>query len=196
MALDKSKLYTDFEKIFNVEKSPEVQSETHAAQLITDAIVKYLGDAKIGGLKAPGINPVGLAGGPLPDPAFGAVAGQPLSPVTPPNAMQSAMTAGWVASMMGNIADVKVWAAADAAMMAYVGATYTAFSIGGYMATGAAAPGPINIGSVMGDESEDSADIASKLSNHIHTFFTACIFTGAYMMGPFVGAGPHVAPLE
>ena len=57
MALNKSKLYSDFEKIFNVEKSPEVQSETHAAQLITDAIVKYLNDAKIGGLKAPGINP-------------------------------------------------------------------------------------------------------------------------------------------
>ena len=132
----------------------------------------------------------------MPDPAFGAVAGQPMSPVTPAKANQSAMKAGWTGSMMGNIADVKVWAAADAAMMAYVAATYTSFSIGGYMASGAAAPGPINIGSVMSDESENSADIANKLSNHIHTFFTGCIFTGTYMMGPFIGPGPHVAPLE
>jgi hypothetical protein len=108
------------------------------------------------------------------------------------------MMGGWVGAMMGNISDVKVWAAADAAMMGYVGATYTAFSIGGYMATGAAAPGPINLGSVMSDESEDSADIANKLSSHVHTFFTACIFTGAYLMGPFTGPPPqiHVAPLE
>jgi hypothetical protein len=192
--LDKSGLESDFEKIFNVEKSPEVQSESHCAQLVTDAIVKYLGDAKIAGPKAPGINPTGAAGGPLPDPAF---APTPMDPVTPPIANQSLMMGGWVGGMMGNASgDVKVWAAADAAMMGYVGATYTAFSMGGYMATGAAAPGPINLGSVMGDESEDSADIASKLADHIHTFFTACIFTGAYLMGPFVGPGPHVAPLE
>ena len=196
MPLNKKNLETDLEKIFNVDKSPEVQSESHAAQLITDAIVKYLGDAKIGGLKAPGINPTGAAGGPLPDPAFGAVAAQPMSPVTPPIANQSIMLGGWVGSMMGNIADVKVWAAADASMIGYVAATYTAFSIGGYMASGAAAPGPINLGSVMSDESEDSADIASKLANHIHTFFTGCIFTGSYLMGPFIGPGPHVAPLE
>ena len=132
----------------------------------------------------------------MPDPAFAAVAGQPMSPVTPAAANQSIMTAGWVSSMMGNIADVKVWATADASVMSCVSATYTSFSIGGYMATGAAAPGPINIGSVMSDESESSQEIASKLSNHIHTFFTACIFTGSYMMGPFVGAAPHVAPLE
>ena len=192
MPVDKSGLESDLEKIFNVEKSPEVQSESHCAQLVTDAIVSYLGDAKIGGLKAPGM----LLPLPGPDPGFGAVAGQPMSPVVPPIANQSIMMGGWVGAMMGNIADVKVWAAADAAMMGYVAATYTAFSIGGYMATGAAAPGPINLGSVMSDESEDSADIASKLANHVHSFFTGCIFTGAYMMGAFVGLSPHVAPLE
>jgi hypothetical protein len=193
--LDKSGLKSDLEKIFNVETSPEVQSESHCGQLITDAIVKYLGDAKIGGLKAPGMGPIPPAPSPMPDPAF-VEAGQPISPMTPPIANQSIMMAGWVGAMMGNIADVKVWAAADSAMMGYVAATYTAFSIGGYMLTGAAAPGPINLGSVMGEESEDSADIASKLSSHIHSFFTGCIFTGAYVKGVFAGLAPHVAPLE
>lgn len=197
MPLNKSALKNDFEKIFDIEKSPEVESIEHCALLITDAIVKYLGDAKIAGLKAPGINPVGAAGGPLPDPGFASVAGQPMSPVTPPNAMQIALTAAWVSTMVANsIEGDKLWEAADAAMMAYVVATYTAFSSGGYMATGVTAPGPINLGSVFSPEYEDASEMSEKLADHIHDFFTASTFTGAYMMGPFIGPGPHVAALE
>ena len=197
MALNKSGLDSDFEKIFNIDKSPEVNNEPHCAQLLTDAIVKYLGDAKIGGLSAPGINPTGAAGGPLPDPAFGSVAGQPMSPMTPPNANASIMKGGLEGSLTGNAAaGVKVWAAADAALAAYVAATYTGFSIGGYTAMGATAPGSVDLGSILDSESTDAADIASKLANHLHSFFTGCIFTGSYLMGAFVGPSPHVAPLE
>ena len=52
------------------------------------------------------------------------------------------------------------------------------------------------------EESEDSADIAGKLSSHIHSFFTSCIFTGPATnasgppIPPYVTPGPHVAPLE
>jgi len=191
MPLDKSGLESDLEKIFNIDKSPEPSSEADAAQLITDAVVKYLGDAKIAGPKAPGIFPP--PAGPGPDPAF---VSKPMDPVTPPNANAALIMGGLVGAMMGNTANVKLWVPADVAFMGYVAATYTAFSMGGYMATGAAAPGPINLGSVLGSESSDSADIAKKLADHIHTFFTGCIFTGAYLMGPFVGPGPHVAPLE
>ena len=173
MPLDQSGLKEDFENIFDIEKSPEVESIEHCAVLVTDAIVKYLGDVKIGGLQAPGINPVGAAGGPLPDPGFASVAGQPMSPVTPPNAMQVALTAAWVAAMVANATEAsKIWQGADAAMMAYVVATFTMFSSGGYMATGATIPGPIDLASVLAAEYEDSSEMSEKLAEHIHTFFT------------------------
>ena len=194
MPLDKSGLESDLEKIFNVDKSPEPSSEADSAQLMTDAIVKYLGDAKIGGLKAPGMGPIPPAPS-APAPAF-VEAGQPMSPITPPDANAALIMGGLAGAMMGNLANVKVWVPADVAFMGYVAATYTAFSIGGYMATGAAAPGPIDLGSILSSESSDSADIAKKLADHIHSFFTGCIFTGAYVKGSFAGLAPHVAPLE
>ena len=204
MALNKSNLRSEIEKIFNVKKSPEVKSLPHCAQLLTSAIIQYLGSAKIAGLKAPGIGLLPMPTGiplPGPDPTFGSVAGQPMSPVIPASANSSIIQSGLTSAMQGNITDVDTYAAADAAFIAYVAATYTTFSVGHYIATGVTAPGSINLSPVLGVQYESSDEIATNLSNHIHSFFTSCTFTGPATgtgppIGPFVTPGPHVGKLQ
>ena len=195
MALSRNRLFDQFERIFNVQKSPEVKSIPQCGSLLTDAIVQYLGSAKLSGLKVPGIGliPAGISPVPGPDPMFAAV--------TPASSNSSIIRSGLVSAMQSNITGVDRFSTADSAFATYVVSTYTTFSIGHYIATGASVPGPINLSSVLGVQYDSSEEIASKLADHIHRFFTSCVFTGVATgtgppIGPFTTPGPHVGKLQ
>ena len=205
MGLDKSIMADGFEPIFNPDSEPQPESESECAQLLTDIIIEYLGAVELAAPTAPGIGPIPAAPSPVPgpDPAFSAT--QKPTPVVPVDANASTIQSGLEGAMMTNrnTPTKSGWAQADSAFISYVGASFSAWQeVGGYMFTGATAPGTIALEPVMSEESSDPADIAAKLADHIHTFFTTCIFTGAYQkpppppVGPFVGPAPHVSPLE
>lgn len=189
--LDKSVLVDEFRNIFSADKDPKPESESHCATLLAGAIVKYLAGLEIMPIAAPGINPVGSGGGPLPDPAF--IPGIALTPTISPRANISIIESGFRASMIANTAGTKVWQPANAALAAYVIATYTTFSASGYTAVGATVPGPVAVDSVLNILYDSSQDAAENLATHLHTFFTASVFTGAYSKNLFVGVSPHVS---
>ncbi len=196
MALKKSKLESGFIKIFNPDDNPP-SSLDDCAERITDVIIDYLNDVKINQLSAPGIFPP--PAGPGPDPSFTPIK---LSPTTPPKSNKSFIESGLKSAMKTNAggadgagANKTGWVVADTAFRGYIAASFLAFAGGGYTATGATTPGTINLKQVFSSESDDSNDIASKLANHLHTFFTTSVFTGAYLKASFIGPGPHISPL-
>jgi hypothetical protein len=191
MALNKLKLKTDLESIFDVERSPP-DGITQTASAITDAVISYLGSVALEPLKAPGINPAPV---PTPDPSFLPQPMQPVNPVeTSAQLIRTAIEADLNINYNSNVAGA--WATSNAALAAYVVATFVSFNTpDGYIATGVTVPGPIALSSVFNTLKEDKNELASNLADHLHDFFTNCIFTGAYLKGPFVGPGPHVAKL-
>ena len=196
MGLKKSKLKDGFLKIFDADGSPPDSTDDCATKM-TKVIIDYLGDVQINALPAPGVFPP--PPGPGPDPSFSPTK---LSPVTPPKANESMIEGGLKAAMKTNSgsstgagATKSGWSMADASFIGYVGATFIAFQGGGYTATGATTPGKINLGSILTSESDSFEDISSKLADHVHSFFTGCNFSGAYLKASFVGPAPHVSPL-
>jgi hypothetical protein len=191
MALNEPKLKSDLEAIFDVERlPPDGISQTAAA--ITNAVISYLGSVALEPLKAPGINPVPA---PTPDPSF---LPQPMQPIIPVEAsaqlIRTAIEVDLNINYNSNVAGT--WAASTAAFAGYVIATFISFNTpDGYIATGATVPGPIALSTIFNPLKEGKNDLASSLAEHLHGFFTNCIFTGAYLKGPFVGPGPHVAKL-
>jgi hypothetical protein len=191
MALNKISLKNDLEKIFDADGSPP-DSISNAAGSIADAIVAYLGNIELEPLKAPGINPAPV---PTPDPSFIPV---PLKPNIPVNAFSNLIRTALDADMNVNynVNSAGPWVASNAAFLSYVASTFAIFSTNdGYIATGAVVPGPIALSSIFNPLKESKSELASDLADHLHGFFTGCIFTGAYLKGPFIGPAPHVAKL-
>jgi len=191
MALNKLKLKSDLESIFDVERSPP-EGISQTASAITDAVISYLGSVALEPLKAPGINPAPV---PTPDPSF---LPQPMQTIVPVEAsaqiIRLAIETDLNINYNSNVAST--WAASNAAFIGYVVATFVSFNTpDGYIATGATAPGPISLSAIFNPLKEDKNELAKNLADHLHDFFTNSIFTGAYLKGPFVGPGPHVAKL-
>jgi hypothetical protein len=191
MALNKSSLENDLKKIFDADGSPP-ESLSQTARLITDAIISYLRNVDLEPLKAPGINPAPV---PTPDPSF---IPQPMKTIVPVDAAATILSSAIETdlNLNYNTNQAGIWVASNIAFAAYVVSTFVSFNTNdGYIATGVTAPGPIALSSIFNSLKEEKNALASDLSNHIHNFFTNCVFTGAYLKGPFIGPAPHVAKL-
>jgi hypothetical protein len=191
MALNKSSLESDLKVIFDADGSPP-QSITQTAGLITDAVISYLRNVDLEPLVAPGINPVPT---PTPDPSF---VPQPMKTIIPVNASATILRKAIEADLNLNYSTNQAgpWVTSNVAFASYVVTTFVSFNTNdGYIATGVTAPGPIALSSVFNPLKEEKDALASDLAHHIHSFFTNCVFTGAYLKGPFIGPAPHVAKL-
>jgi hypothetical protein len=191
MALNKLSLENDLNKIFDADGSPP-ESISETAGLITDAIIAYLKNVDLEPLKAPGINPAPV---PTPDPSF---IPQPMKTLVPVDAASSILRSAIEAdlNLNYNTNQAGLWIASNVAFASYVASTFVSFNTNdGYIATGATIPGPIALSSVFNPLKEEKKALASDLANYIHDFFTNCVFTGAYLKGPFIGPAPHVAKL-
>jgi hypothetical protein len=186
MPLIKEKLTSDLRKLF---RDHDYASNEESARVITKAIIGYLSGINLSVIKAPGINPLPT---PIVDPTF--MPSLPTPIVNVSTQEQVIKTAILTDIKSNKTNDTNIWINCNIAFITLLNTVLTSFkTTDGYVITGAVVPGYINLSDVFNKNSDNSNDVASKLTNHIHSFFTGSTFTGAYLKGPFIGPAPHVS---